>query len=173
MAQPDKARAWTFTQKGHDEAVIAQLKELECERMAVGREVGEGGYLHLQGYVRFANPVRRSALKKILPIAHWEVQGWKHGKKINATETSACNYCVKDCDVVIDRGLNKDECFNQGTLSKDAETDMIIEEIEKGAKYGQIRQRHKRFCFWHRQNVLSYIKDEEVFGSIKEPPTTE
>lgn len=146
-----RVRAWCFTYKGHDDDVITRFKSLDCERLVIGREIGENGYKHLQGYIRFKQPQRFSWWKTQFPSAHVEPR--------KGSETEAANYCMKEGDVVADKGVNFDESLPKG-MKKDDEAMMVINEIEKGAKYGQIRQRHKLFCFWNRRNVLDYLRDE-------------
>lgn len=153
MAQ-SKNRSWCFTIKGHEDADIKRLESLQCERLCVGKEVGEGGYAHLQGYIRFKEPVRFSWWKNQFPTAHVEV---RRGKESQATE-----YCRKGGEVVIDRGFDCDEVVK--SLTKDVEVLLVIDEIRAGAKYGQIRQRHPAFCFWHRRNVLDFMRDEKFLA---------
>lgn len=55
-----------------------------------GKEVGEEGTPHLQGYLVFEYANRISACKKILPRAHWEKRLGNHEQ--------AKAYCMKDGD---------------------------------------------------------------------------
>lgn len=75
---------------------------------------------------------------------------------------------------MIDKGVNFDEDLvsSRGKRTRDEEAAEVIDEIEGGAKYGQIRQRHKLFCFWNRRAVLEYMHDEKWLSENPEinPP---
>lgn len=68
------AKHWCFTLNNYNEedrkAILAWEHTSYC---IVGKEVGDSGTPHLQGYVRFKTKKRFTALKKLLPTAHWEV----------------------------------------------------------------------------------------------------
>lgn len=150
-----RSRAWCFTYNNYDDEVIRRLDALTCERIIVGKEVAPTtGTPHLQGYVRFAQPARFSWWKNNFPKASVRI----------AKGTDAQNevYCSKE-SVVINRGVNYAENLvsSRGKRTRDEEAAEVISEIESGAKYGQIRSRHKLFCFWNRRVVLDYMRDEK------------
>lgn len=90
MAQASKSRQYCFTLNNYTEEEEKALQELLCEYLVYGREKGENGTPHLQGYVRFANARAFSAIKKLMPRAHLEV-----ARSAQASE----KYCKKDGDV--------------------------------------------------------------------------
>lgn len=93
------------------------FQSLECQYLVYGREVGEEGTPHLQGFVTFKSNKRFAGLKKLHPTAHWEA----------ARESSSVNadYCKKDGDY-----------FEKGeTPSKGKRTDLLkIAEAVKAGK---------------------------------------
>lgn len=64
------------------------VKELGAQYLTYGREVGESGTPHLQGYVYFKNPRTFGSLKKKINRAHIEVRKGSHEQ--------ARDYCQKD-----------------------------------------------------------------------------
>lgn len=69
-----KTRTWCFTINNYtheDEHYVFQLAWY-CRYVICGREVGESGTPHLQGYVVFENAVRISTVSEYLPRAHLE-----------------------------------------------------------------------------------------------------
>lgn len=68
------------------------MKQWECKYLIFGKEVGEEGTPHLQGYVSFENAKTLATLKKkFQKRAHWEVA--------RGTPKQASEYCEKDGDV--------------------------------------------------------------------------
>lgn len=66
--------------------------ERESSYGVVGKERGDAGTPHLQGYVEYANPRSFKALKEIYPRAHLEK------KSRYSTNTQAAEYCKKELD---------------------------------------------------------------------------
>lgn len=71
---------------------MSSLRELEedCVYMVFGREVGEEGTPHLQGYIRFGTNKRFNAVRALMPQCHLSVArgNWEQNKA----------YCTKDGD---------------------------------------------------------------------------
>ena len=61
-----------------------------CRYLVVGREVGQSGTPHLQGFVIFNRSVRRSRVSGLLPRAHLEIT--------RGTSEQAATYCKKEGD---------------------------------------------------------------------------
>lgn len=89
---------------------------LSCKYLVVGKEVGENGTPHLQGYIEFNNAVHFNSLKKKLPRAHME--------KRMGNAKQASDYCKKDGDF-----FEKGEISQQG---KRTDIDNICELISDG-----------------------------------------
>lgn len=90
-----QARRWTFTLNNYVDADQQRLRDLAASDRTVylvfGREVGESGTPHLQGFVIFSGPVRFTAAKQRLGNnAHLEVA--------RATSEAVATYCKKDGD---------------------------------------------------------------------------
>lgn len=90
----------------------------------VGKEVGEEGTPHAQGYTIFKKNQRLSAVKKLLPRAHWEVRKGSHEQ--------ASDYCKKDGDFMED-GTPPMSKKRQGECEKERWSEAV-----KRAKLGEI-----------------------------------
>lgn len=102
-----RSRAWCFTLNNYGE-----LPELagNMSYLVYGKEFGESGTPHLQGYVYFKNANALSACRKFLDRAHWEVS--------KGTPSQAIDYCKKDGDFV-ELGSPPISQKDKGRLEKD------------------------------------------------------
>lgn len=155
-------RAWCFVVYNYTpehEETIRQLSEnSEVLRLAVGREIcPKTGTPHLQGYIKFSKSHRFAAVKKLLPA------GANIRPRYADKECQASQYCLKDGNILVDKGIDSDS--DDVHLSRSAECDLVIDEIEQGQTFGQIRNRHKQFVFWYRRNVIDYIQDTKRLKS--------
>jgi len=85
-----RARGWCFTLNNYGELHELLLRRLNYKYLVYGREVGESGTPHLQGYVFFQNQRTLSQVRKLIPGAHLSVRGGTHEQ--------ASDYCKKDGD---------------------------------------------------------------------------
>lgn len=91
-----EAKHWSFTLNNYDPEDIDLLcikfnTSTKC-RYVIGREIGEECKTpHLQGHCSFEKKKRLSALKKIDPRIHWEM---------DRNKDSAEKYCLKEGDFV-------------------------------------------------------------------------
>lgn len=89
-----RSRGWCFTINNPtdwDDNDIERLKQ-ETTYGVYGRETGESGTPHYQGFCRFANAVTFTRIKTIIPRAHIESQ--------RGSIHQAAEYCKKDGDFV-------------------------------------------------------------------------
>lgn len=86
------SRRWVFTLNNYTDADILAIPTWEATYHVYGREVGESGTPHLQGFVIFSKTKRFSAVKKIHGGCHWEVA--------RGTSEQAAEYCKKDGNYV-------------------------------------------------------------------------
>lgn len=87
-----KSRAWCFTLNNFMESEVLKLQDDKYQYL-FQEEVGENGTPHLQGVIRFKEPVRFSAVKKINGRAHWEkCKNWNASLKYcSKNETATGN----------------------------------------------------------------------------------
>lgn len=89
------AKNWCFTINNYNDESIVRLRSAFEESRALylvyGKERGERGTPHLQGYVQLGSKQRLSFLRRTYSDqAHWEVS--------RGTPEEAANYCKKDGD---------------------------------------------------------------------------
>lgn len=86
-------RAFCFTLNNYTDEDIARIKNLGNYRYVVyGKEVGESGTPHLQGFIYYYSNRSLRALIRDIPRAHFELK--------RGTFTQAIEYCKKDGDFV-------------------------------------------------------------------------
>lgn len=87
----DRSRNWCFTINNYTDSDIESINTWPYKYVIYGKETGEQGTPHLQGYVVFDNTKRLAALKALHDKAHWEAA--KGNSEQNIT------YCSKQGDV--------------------------------------------------------------------------
>jgi len=84
----NRFRNWCFTLNNYDEQEYEELWNIKCRYLIIGKEIGETGTPHLQGYIEFDNGKTLSVVKRINPRIHWENR--------RGTSKQASDYCKKD-----------------------------------------------------------------------------
>lgn len=87
-----RSRAWAFTVNNYSEEDQQQVEALDTQYLVYGKEKGEEGTPHLQGYAYFKTQRTLTSLKKKLPRAHLEVA------KGSAEQNRV--YCTKEGEFV-------------------------------------------------------------------------
>lgn len=89
-----KYKGYCFTINNPGAFDVIDLEQLRnhcsLEYLVYGKEVGENGTPHLQGFVRFKSQVHFTAIKRLLTRAHIEAQ--------KGSSQQAADYCKKDGD---------------------------------------------------------------------------
>lgn len=87
----DKARGWCFTINNYTEADIERLRNLDLgqvQYLVAGRERGEQGTPHIQGYVWLKRQARLAGIKKLIGQAHFTMA--------NGSAAQNTTYCTKE-----------------------------------------------------------------------------
>lgn len=88
-----RSRSWCFTLNNFTDEDYTRIKALDVRYIIVGKEVGEGGTSHLQGYLSLQNAKTFSAVKRMFAPASPHIELAKGDSLANK------NYCSKDGDV--------------------------------------------------------------------------
>jgi len=83
-----RSRNFCFTLNNYTEDVYQHLLSIDCKYVVIGKEVGDSGTPHLQGFMSFKDARTLSTLKKINAHAHWEV--------CKGLPSQNRTYCIKD-----------------------------------------------------------------------------
>lgn len=89
LAKDPMSKHWCFTLNNYTDVEYAGLLSAPHDYVIIGKEVGENGTPHLQGYIVFLNRKRLAGCKKLSPRAHWEI------KSRYSTIESCRKYCMK------------------------------------------------------------------------------
>ena len=88
-----QGKRWCFTLNNYAPGDVDTIRNAPDRMYAIiGKEIGDSGTPHLQGYITFDKNKRLSALKSIAPTAHWEMA--------KGTTEHNIAYCSKDGDFV-------------------------------------------------------------------------
>nr|WPR18786.1 MAG: hypothetical protein [Chemarfal virus 114] len=120
-----KSYRWCLTLNNFTEVEYQGLKACDCKYLVLGKEVGESGTPHIQGFIIFAGQQRLSAVRKISARAHWEVT--------KGTARQASDYCKKDGDF-----LEVGVCPDTAAVAGGAAESSRWEESRKRAREGKL-----------------------------------
>jgi len=92
---------YDFVVNNYTETEVCQLKEhlpLLCKKALVGKEIGELGTPHLQGYISLKRKERITGLHKVAGLARASFREVRN-------EEALINYCAKDGEIIIKFGF--------------------------------------------------------------------
>lgn len=160
----DETAYWCFTWNNPPDGYEEFIKGLfddddkDLEYVVYGREVGESGTFHLQGFVQFGTPItREEVLLNNGPAQRLFQAHWTKARRIQ----KARDYCLKDGDYV-EHGTF---CMRQG---KRTDLDEFKAAVEAGGMTPRIARKmySETYARYHRF-AEAYINDH------KKPPTVE
>lgn len=101
-------RSYCFTLNNYTEDDETRIQAIVCRYLIYGRETGESGTPHLQGYIEFKNAVRPSTINR-------KLGGRAHTEARRGSPSQAADYCKKDGDY-----------FEKGSISQQGRrTDLV------------------------------------------------
>jgi len=138
MSENQKFRNVCFTWNNYPEDWENQLTEKlpQHNYYVAGKEVGDSGTPHIQGYVEFNSPAKFTTLKKKFPTWHIE--------KRKGTSTQAADYCKKDGDwketgTISNPGKRNDLEAVRDILKTGGERDVVAQATSfQSVKYAQV-----------------------------------
>lgn len=147
-----KSKGWCFTLNNYSEFELVDVENLSMDPnvqyIVWGKEKGQLGTPHLQGFVRFKNAFASSKIRNALPRAHVEIQ--------RGTNQQAADYCKKDGEFTEIGELP----IPPGETTK-AKWKEIIALAEKG-DLDTIRDEFPHVYLMHRPKLLSLRKYEPL-----------
>lgn len=144
-----RLRNWCFTLNNYTDAEWLSVQHLaDDERVryiVVGKEVGESGTPHLQGYIEFTSSMRLNAVRTVVSTrAHFE------GRRGSAQQ--AADYCKKDSDF-----------FEHGTLGGAQGRRSDLREVGEMIKEGESI---RTVAMEHPDIYIKYHKGIEKLGLL-------
>lgn len=178
IVRMSRGKNWCFTLNNYTKEDYDKMCSLvgtnECEYIIFGKEVGESGTPHLQGFVAFSKRVYLSDVKKrISATAHFEL-----ARQV----PQAIEYCKKDGDVFEDGAIPA----GQG---KRSDLDEFKIDVKAGLlDFKRIREKHSSVYAKYKSFVLEYVVDntpevpiptynlhdwqKDLLKKLEEPPDT-
>lgn len=146
---------WCFTVNNFTENDIELIKNWKFNYLIFGKEKGENGTPHLQGYLQTVGRFRISGMKKFHQTAHWEpakgscADNQKYCSK-EGDVTELGNPVIKGkkkCDIVdcVKMTLNKDytqsivDKHGAGYVCNKRKIDDVVQTIERENMYKKIK----------------------------------
>jgi len=160
-ANQSQGKRWVFTINNYTPEDQDRLRELECKYVVFGREVGENGTPHLQGFVIFDSNKRFNAAKTAIgATAHIELA--------RGTSEQAAQYCRKENDY---------EEFGQlGTPGRRTDWERLSEWLERIGRRPTQRELIREFPslyarYSHRvMEIVSAMQDPvRLVGEAEQP----
>lgn len=102
IRQPSPCKRWCFTLNNYSDIEYDNLSSWcssNSSSFCIGKEIGEEGTPHLQGYVNLNKKVRLTALKNINSRVHWE--------QCRGTEAENLIYCSKEGNYISNKYIPK------------------------------------------------------------------
>lgn len=156
-----RGQNWCFTLNNYTSEDVARLSELvgnnDVRYIVFGREVGENGTPHLQGFVQFSTRKRPSQVSPIISRrAHCEIS-----RNVNASR----DYCKKDGDFE-EFGVFKEGRRGQG---KRSDIELFKDAVKKGESTElELMENHSLVFAKYPQFVQKYMEAKRPRPEIVE-----
>jgi len=153
-----RTRHWCFTLNNYtevDEERISQLRDQRGVYVCYGKEKGENGTPHLQGFVSFPSRKRMTYVKNVIGQAHFSM-----ARMLD----NSIDYCQKDGDYV--------EFGTRPQNKKGSGRRTDLEEFKQDVKEGTLdmktlREKHSVVCARYERFVSTYVRDNSPTYQVK------
>lgn len=135
-----QSKRWCFTENNFTPSHEEIYQNLECTYIVYGRETGESGTPHLQGFVTFKGNKRLSGLKKVSDTAHWE--------PAKGTSVQASQYCKKEDVDFYERGETP-------TPGKRSDLNQVCDMVKSGTSLQEIANEHPNMWIKFGRGITS------------------
>lgn len=150
------AKRWTVTINNYTDDDEEQIKsfctERNCEYAIFGKETGEKGTRHLQGFVHLHRKVRISTVKKnICKTGHYEMA--------RGTDEQNKLYCSKDGDLLLEVGT---PAAKPGTNQSFTTAFEVTEKVVAGDSIGKLiseNEQYKTAFFKHSRSITDSVDE--------------
>jgi len=140
-----RSRAYCLTLNNYTDVEYSSLLAVPCTYLILGKEEGDQGTPHLQGYIYFPNAKTLASLKKICPRAHWELA--------KGDSLQNYNYCTKEGDFE-EVGVRPLTSKEKGETQKSKWAS-----IKSAARSGQLDEIDPKIYVTHYRSLLAIAKD--------------
>lgn len=140
-----RSRKYCFTINNYNDDDESFLRDLDCKYLIYGKEIGESGTPHLQGFVYFKNARRFKAVAKL--HKHWHIE------ITVGTIDQNIDYCSKDGNFI--------EIGDKPKQGKRTDIDNVKKLVANGAKIGEIYNEVKSFQALRFAQIGIYLHMED------------
>lgn len=141
---------WCFTLNNYTEEEVTAIQGLDVKYIIYGKEAGESGTPHLQGYVNLARTQKLSYVSKLIPRAHWE--------PCKGSSQQNIDYCSKE-GVTWSKGTPPVERRTTGQQNGGKRTREIWDETWELAKNGEVEQVNSEIKIKYYRTLKAIEKD--------------
>lgn len=145
-----RTKKWCFTLNNYTAEDCQKIEAIECEYLIYGKEVGDQGTPHLQGFIYFTNRRTFNTVKKLLGDK-CHIEAAKGSIKENIA------YCSKDGDVFI-KGVEPEEQNEKGGQA----TKRKWEDAQKAAKEGRFEDIPPDLWIRYRNSFKQEYQEQRI-----------
>lgn len=151
-----QGKRWTVTINNYTDDDVQQIKsfctERNCQYAIFGKEIGEKGTLHLQGFVHLHKRLRLNTIKqKMCKTGHYELA--------RGSDEQNKEYCSKDGDLLLEVGTPAPK---SGTNQSFVTASEITEKVVAGDSIGKLiteNEQYKAAYFKHSRAIHDTIDE--------------